>query len=212
MDIDRVELGDTYRLLWRLTESDGGPATGETPITGVKRESDGLLYDFDSDAFSADPTVDYSEMTEDDDFQGVYYLDFDTSVFVEEDDLLFYSRVSGDVSERLLTKVSVVRPAGYAVSVSAAFDYDNEIITVAACAVGPSGVVGDSDAEMCTFTVFDVDGSEVLGPEQVSDSTSGVFKHSEAMSSLESHSAYTLVAGIEVGAFTYYGAWPITTL
>ena len=205
-----AELGSTVRVR-TLLQTSGVPETGKTVNVYVKRDSDGMMYDFDSDAFSAAPVTPYDAMTEDTDLPGTYYLDLDTEDLLVEDVLTYY------VAEATLPFVEVqqvrlVKPVhAYSVSGVVAHNYESGHTYLAACLLDADGVVTSADRARLTV-VRGTDGTKLLDAYEVASSVGGVFVHEVTSLGLASHTPYFLVAKLDLGTQTYSGSQSFAVL
>lgn len=213
MDRTRVELGSTATINW-LIEDSGAGVTGAAARTSIslQRMSDGHMYDFDDDSWSAAPTLSYTTLSENSDMQGVYYYELDTSTLSGEDVVLAHLSCASSPADTHAVELEVARSEDYKAFGTVSHDYDSGITYMAAVLVDDdSGLVVTADRAVFRIVKAN-DGSVLLDDEQVDADVDGVFSHSQGSLGLEAHTAYLLVVSVELDTQSYYNAHPFTVL
>jgi len=209
---NRAELGDLIRVRM-LLEVGGIPAVGRDSLTRVRvrRDSDGMMYDFSDGVWKITPTVDYTTLTEDSRLPGSYIYDFPTVDLLAGDVLTFHLTCSADPVYVGEVQFDVSLPHDYKAWGMLSHDYDSGQSTLSAVLTNIDGVV--TTADRAFFSVYKAtDGSFLLRDLEVTSHTNGVFFHEVSTLGLEAHTSYFLLVSVEDANQSYRAITQFTTL
>ena len=209
---NKSELGDPIRIRM-LLEVNGVPATGQDALTRVRvrRDSDGMMYDFDDDTWKVTPTTDYHVLAEDSELPGSYIYNLATTGLLVEDILTFHLTCSADPVHVEEVQFEVVQHEDYTADGILSHDYDSGLSTMSAVLLRKEGVV--TTADRAFFSVYKaIDGSFLLEDYEVTSHTNGVFVYSVSTLGLEAHTSYFLLVSVEDGNQSYKAFTKFTTL
>jgi len=178
------------------------------PTYAMFRLSDGMYWDFDNELWTLNPDSIYSDdMTESTEIARLFTAELDTSMFTEDTEILFIYFCASPISEE---RVQFVKDESVIVYGSAVYNRTTEQTTLSC--------IGKQKQEIillpsrATISILDTDGSIVLDPIVLTDSTNGIFSTTTALFEPEIGTGYVLEIIYEVDEQSYNFAFPFSVV
>lgn len=181
---------------------------GETPRYSMMRLSDSKFWDFDREIWSLTPENKYSdEMTESDNWTGLFSDSLDTSFLTENTEILFiYSCTSYTETERVKFEKSLsVEVLPFVV-----YNRTTEQTTISCQGKIDQEIILTPDR--VTFSILDADGAYELEDTVVTTSVNGVFKLTTALFEPTEGYGYILNIIYEYNEQSYSFSMPFTVV